>query len=71
MADTDTSNEKSRNENVDDIRAMREGGQPSKQKPKKSKKKLIVLLGLVLILAGGGGRGRLQVRIGQTRRAPA
>lgn len=55
MADTDTSNEKSRNENVDDIRAMREGGQPSEQKPKKSKKKLIVLVVLVLILTGGGG----------------
>lgn len=57
MADTGISDNKSRSDHEDDIRAMRDGGVPSEKKPKKSKKKLILLILLVLLLAGGGGAG--------------
>ncbi len=53
MADSGTSDKKTRAEHEAEIRAMRAGKGADDGKPKKGKKKLLVLL-LVLLLAGGG-----------------
>lgn len=57
MADTDTSQEMSRADNVASIRAMRAGGDEDEFAPARKTKKKLLLFVLLAVLLGGGGAG--------------